>query len=121
MTMKTLVHLMVALSFQNRPTTKHAHPLTECTVVSQPWFNMNQQNSHWTMQLTEQDGRLLHDRYQQSGRVAAHYTPLIGPYDSRDTDTISLHMDLIALSGIDGILFKCVPWTPAHTQTFHCE
>lgn len=73
------------------------------------------------MQLTEQDGRLLHDRYQQSGRVAAHYTPLIGPYDSRDTDTISLHMDLIALSGIDGILFKCVPWTPAHTQTFHCE
>ena len=81
MAMKTLVHVM-------------------------PWFDLARQNNHWSMQLFEQQNTYLHDRYQQSGRVAAHYTPLIGPYDSRDTDTIALHMDLIALSGIDGILFK---------------
>ena len=77
------------------------------------------------MQLTEQDGRLLHDRYQQTGRVAAHYTPLIGPYDSRDTQTIDLHMDLIALSGIDGILFKyaCAGLQPnqPNSHTFRCK
>ena len=68
-----------------------------------PWFNLRQQNTHWTMQLAEQDGMLLYDRYQQTGMVAAHYTPLIGPYDSKDTDVIDLHLDLMKQAGVDGI------------------
>ena len=55
------------------------------------------------MQLAEQDGMFLYDRYQTTGRVAAHYTPLVGPYDSKDVDVIDLHLDLMKQAGIDGI------------------
>jgi hypothetical protein len=68
-----------------------------------PWFDLGPQNTHWTMQLTEQDGMYLYDRYQTTGRVAAHYTPLVGVYDSKDTDVIDLHLDLMKQAGVDGI------------------
>ena len=55
------------------------------------------------MQLTEQDGLYLYDRYQTTGRVAAHYTPLVGPYDSKDVDVIDLQLDLMKQAGVDGI------------------
>ena len=55
------------------------------------------------MQLTEQDGLFLYDRYQTTGRVAAHYVPIIGPYDSKDTDVIDLQLDLMKQVGVDGI------------------
>jgi len=69
-----------------------------------PWFSLERQNSHWTMQLFEQDNFYLYDRYLQRGKVAAHYTPLIGPYSSTDTDTIRLHLQLMKLSGISGVI-----------------
>jgi len=68
-----------------------------------PWFDLGPQNTHWTMQLAEQDGLFLYDRYRATGKIAAHYTPLIGPYDSKDTDVIDLHLDLMKQAGVDGI------------------
>jgi len=45
----------------------------------------------------------LHDRYRQKGRVSAYYTPMIGPYDSVDRDTIRLQLKLMKLAGVQGI------------------
>lgn len=69
-----------------------------------PWFTLGPQNTHWTGQLYEKDDLFLYDRYQQRGRVAAHYTPLIGPYSSTDRETIRLHLKLIRLAGAKGII-----------------
>ena len=52
----------------------------------------------------EQDGLYLYDRYQRHGKVAAHYTPLIGPYESTDRETIRLHLKLIRMAGVKGII-----------------
>ena len=71
-----------------------------------PWFDLGQRDNHWTMQLFEQDSMFLHDRYRTTGRIAAHYTPLIGPYDSADVDTIDLQLDLMREAGADGIILN---------------
>lgn len=71
-----------------------------------PWFDLGQQNTQWTAQLWEQDGLYLWDRYADRGRVAAHYTPLIGPYDSADVATIRLQLQLMRLAGVDGIILN---------------
>jgi len=58
------------------------------------------------MQLKERDGLYLMERYQQTGRVAAHYTPLIGPYSSKDEDTIRLHLELLRQAGVKGVIIN---------------
>ena len=71
-----------------------------------PWFDLGQQNTHWTMQRYERDGLYLWDRYYQDGRVAAHRTPLIGPYDSADEEVADLHMRLIKQTGAHGVILN---------------
>ena len=44
-------------------------------------------------------------------QIAAHYYPLIGPYDSADRDVIEYHLLMMKLSGIDGVL---IDWYGAH-------
>ncbi len=63
-----------------------------------PWFQSKATSGnwgwHWTMNHCDPD--------QQD--IAAHYHPLIGPYDSGDPDAIECHALLMKLSGIDGVI-----------------
>ncbi len=52
---------------------------------------------HWRMNRTAAQVR-------QSGKVASHYTPTGGPYDSKDPRVVDRQMKLIARAGFDGIL-----------------
>ncbi|MES2429346.1 MAG: sugar-binding protein [Bacteroidota bacterium] len=40
----------------------------------------------------------------QTRDICAHYHPLIGPYDGKDTAVIEYHLLLMKLSGIDGVM-----------------
>lgn len=68
-----------------------------------PWFSTTPY-SHWGASLSATDGLTVPERYAQTGRVASHFTPLIGPYESNDPDTIALQMDLLKQTGVDGII-----------------
>ena len=68
-----------------------------------PWFSTTPY-SHWGASLSATDGLTVPERYAQTGRVASHFTPLIGPYESNDPDTIALQMELLRQSGVDGII-----------------
>lgn len=76
-----------------------------------PWFQSKDKSgywgSHWTMsnqnpEVVGQDGKR---------QIAAHYYPLIGPYDSRDPDVLEYHLLLMKYSGIDGVL---IDWYGIH-------
>ena len=66
--------------------------------VSKPFSN--QWGWHWTMNYYDPD------EVQPNGqrRVASHYYPIIGPYDSGDPDVLECHALLMKFAGIDGII-----------------
>lgn len=76
-----------------------------------PWFQSKDKSgywgSHWTM--SNQNPEII----DQEGKrqIAAHYYPLIGPYDSRDPDVLEYHLLLMKYSGIDGVL---IDWYGIH-------
>lgn len=69
-----------------------------------PWFQSPEISgywgSHWTMTNKNPD-RILSNGKRD---IAAHYYPLIGPYDSNDPDYLEYALTCIKLVGIDGIL-----------------
>ena len=69
-----------------------------------PWFQSPEISgywgSHWTMANKNPD-RILSNGKRD---IAAHYYPLIGPYDSNDPDYLEYALTCIKLTGIDGIL-----------------
>jgi len=73
-------------------------------VYYRPWFTAKpyttQWGWHWTMD------KFNPDQVDASGqrRIASWYRPLIGPYDSADPAVIEYHLQLMKLSGIDGII-----------------
>jgi len=87
-------------------TMSHAQLSTPVLMHYMPWFTLERENTHWSMQLREKDDLYLMERYQQTGRVAAHYTPLIGPYSSKDEDTIRLHLELLRQAGVGGVIIN---------------
>lgn len=64
-----------------------------------PWFVYDSQTVgwHWTMNKKPEEVR-------RTGKVASHYTPLIGPYDSADPKALDLHIGWMKLAGFDGVL-----------------
>jgi hypothetical protein len=68
-----------------------------------PWFEARpvspQWGWHWTMNAFDPEQKTDGKR-----RIASHYYPLIGPYDSSDPAVIEYHLLLMKLAGIDGIL-----------------
>ena len=64
-----------------------------------PWFSAdaNSLGGHWRMNRTAEEVR-------KSGRVASHFRPLIGPYDSLDPAVIELQVGWMKLAGFDGVL-----------------
>ncbi len=69
-----------------------------------PWYEAKPHSPHWgwhwTMGTFDPEGK-------QTGkpRIASHYHPLIGPYDSGDPDVIEYHALLMKVAGIDGVIF----------------
>jgi hypothetical protein len=64
-----------------------------------PWFERNSTTSgfHWKMNLTDV-------QVTKEGKVASHYTPLTGSYDSLDRDVVEMQVQLMKLAGFDGII-----------------
>ncbi|MFO0910791.1 MAG: glycoside hydrolase family 71/99-like protein [Isosphaeraceae bacterium] len=54
---------------------------------------------HWTMNQFDPDAADPARR-----RIASHYRPLIGPYDSSDPTVLEYHLLLMKLAGIDGVI-----------------
>ena len=76
-----------------------------------PWFQSKDFSglwgSHWRMANSNPDN------IDGEGKrdIAAHYYPLIGPYDSADPDVIEYHLLLMKYAGIDGVL---IDWYGTH-------
>jgi hypothetical protein len=68
-----------------------------------PWFAAKPTGPawgwHWTMNAFDPDKSSSGKR-----RIASHYYPLIGPYDSGDPAVIEYHLLLMKLAGIDGVI-----------------
>lgn len=64
-----------------------------------PWFQAeaNELGWHWRMNRSTQEVR-------KSGKIASHYQPLIGPYDSDDPHVVELQVLWMKVAGFDGIL-----------------
>lgn len=68
-----------------------------------PWYTAKPASPnwgwHWTMNTfdpeQERDGKR---------RIASHYYPVIGPYDSGDLAVLEYHLLLMKLAGIDGVI-----------------
>ena len=81
----------------------HYMPWFATRPVSQVW------GWHWTMNAFDPD--IMKDGKRQ---IAAHYYPLVGPYDSNDPDVLECHLLLMKLSGIDGVIVDWYGLTDLH-------
>ncbi len=75
-----------------------------------PWFQSKEVSgywgSHWKMGNKNPD--IITGGKRQ---IAAHYYPLIGPYDSKDPIVLEYHLLLMKYAGIDGLL---IDWYGIH-------
>jgi hypothetical protein len=64
-----------------------------------PWFSTTGKELgwHWIMNRTS-------DEMLKSGRVASHFRPLIGAYDSLNPDVLELQILWMKIAGFDGVL-----------------
>lgn len=80
---------------------KDAPPLV--LVHYMPWFEAKPVSAnwgwHWTMNAKNPDKRV-----NSRPEIAAHFHPLIGPYDSGDPDVLEYHLLLMRVAGIDGVI-----------------
>src|SRR5437867_3561577 len=68
-----------------------------------PWFEAKPIAKHWGWHWTM--NRFDPEKISNGRReIAAHYYPLIGPYDSNDPAVLEYHLLLMKLSGIDGVI-----------------
>jgi hypothetical protein len=75
-----------------------------------PWFEADADNEkwgwHWTMNRVnpnEFESPAQHG-VERRRKIAAHYYPEIGPYDSADDAVLEYHLLLMKLAGIDGVI-----------------
>ena len=68
-----------------------------------PWFEAKPASSHWGWHWTMNafDPEKIENGYPQ---IAAHFHPLIGPYDSGDPHVLEYHLLTMKLAGIDGVI-----------------
>lgn len=68
-----------------------------------PWFAAPPASTswgwHWTM--AARDSEKLRDGRRE---IAAHFYPLIGPYDSTDPHLLECHTLLMKIAGVDGVI-----------------
>ena len=82
-------------------------PATQILVHVMPWFEAEVEKEkwgwHWTMNRVDPN---VFDSNGSNGRrkIAAHYSPEIGPYDSADDAVLEYQLLLMKLAGIDGVI-----------------
>jgi len=82
-------------------------PATQILVHVMPWFEADAEKEkwgwHWTMNRVDPN---VFDSNGSNGRrkIAAHYSPEIGPYDSADDAVLEYQLLLMKLAGIDGVI-----------------
>ncbi|WP_146404336.1 glycoside hydrolase family 71/99-like protein [Planctomycetes bacterium CA13] len=95
----------------NQPAEVSTSPLVLAHYM--PWYTAkpfrNQWGWHWTM--NHFDPELQTDSRRE---VASKYYPLIGPYDSGDTDVLEYHLLLMKVAGIDGVIVDWYGLTDLH-------
>jgi len=80
---------------------------TQIFVHFMPWFEADAEEQkwgyHWTMNSVDPNE---FDSNGSNGRrkIAAHYSPEIGPYDSADDAVLEYQLLLMKLAGIDGVI-----------------
>lgn len=79
-----------------------------------PWFSCNpgakRAGWHWTMGTVN---------VFETGRVAAHETPLIGPYSSDDPQLVRYHLELMRLCGVRGVIVNWYGTRPVKDFPFN--
>ncbi len=84
---------------------------TKIYIHYMPWFHSKEYSgywgSHWRMANKNPENFIEDDKRE----IAAHYYPLIGPYDSGDPHVIEYHLLLMKYAGIDGVL---IDWYGTH-------
>ena len=94
--------------FASSPSTVVAQePVTEKPLVLvhyMPWYASKPVSGHWGWHWTMNkfDPEKVDEDGQQ--QIASHHYPLIGPYDSNDSDTLECQVLLMKLAGIDGVI-----------------
>lgn len=102
-----MILLVLAALLQVRPaiaqeTTANV-AVTTLMVHYMPWFEAKTTSQnwgwHWTMNAFDPE-KVINGKRE----IAAHYCPLIGPYDSSDIDVLEFHLLTMKLAGIDGVI-----------------
>lgn len=96
---------------QPLPTTVVKTNPTKIFMHYMPWFHSKDISGYWGIHWTMANKNP--DLISASGKrdIAAHYYPLVGPYDSADPVLIDYHLLLMKYTGIDGVL---IDWYGAH-------
>ena len=114
--MKVLIHYMPWFTAPDYPVTGTNYP-SSATGTANAWgthwtsVNSNTENPNNFSTVTNYLGQSVQVR-----DIISHYHPLIGPYDSKDTNLIEYHLLLMKLSGIDGII---IDWYGNDGQNDH--
>lgn len=69
-----------------------------------PWYQTAEVAGSWGYHWTMNAFLPTKDADGKWTRFASHYTPLTGLYDSREPDVLAYQMQLMKLSGIDGVI-----------------
>lgn len=82
-------------------------PATQIFAHFMPWFEADAENEkwgyHWTMNSV--DPKQLKSKESNNQRkIAAHYYPAIGPYNSAEDAVLEYQLLLMKLAGIDGVI-----------------
>jgi hypothetical protein len=64
-----------------------------------PWFMASGSDLGWHWRMNRSSAEVL-----SSGRVASHFRPEIGPYDSSDPRVLDYQLSLMKIAGVDGVL-----------------
>jgi hypothetical protein len=90
-----------------------------------PWFESKSVRGEWGKHWTGNQGQFNPEKLDTQGlpELAAHYHPLLGPYDSSDPHVIECHLLQMKLAGIDGVIVdwygisKHADYPAIHTAT----
>lgn len=91
-----------------------------------PWFQAPPVDTgygfHW------HQGGSVYDPFETTGdgraKIASHYYPLTGPYDTRDVSVLEYQVALMKIAGIDGVIFDwygiedALDYRTIHESTF---
>ena len=68
-----------------------------------PWFNSKPISGdwgwHWKLKNRNPE-KVVNGKHE----IASHYYPLMGPYDSSDSDALECHVLLMKIAGINGVI-----------------